>query len=93
MSVVPISGLAGKAEVSTLNAVPSAGFASDNSQVPLPYNAEPIAPKLLYSNIDYSTRRNVLPCKGITPPDQSRPPLPAPPPCTLDSKLRTKRPS
>ncbi len=66
MSVVPISGLAGKAEVSTLNAVPSAGFASDNSQVPLPYNAEPIAPKLLYSNIDYSTRRNVLPCKGIT---------------------------
>ncbi len=66
MSVVPITGLAGKAEASTLNSVPSAGFAGDNSQVPLLYKAEPIAPKLMPMNIDISSRRNVLPCKGIT---------------------------
>ncbi len=44
---------------------------------PLSYTSEPIAPKLMPNNIETSTRRNVLPCKGITHHVLRRPPVPA----------------
>ena len=61
------SGMTGKAESSLLSSMPGTGQGSDkNTNVPLLYKAEPIQPKLMPKNIDISTRRNVLPCKGIT---------------------------
>lgn len=66
MSVVPIPGLTGKAEAILLNSVPAASFSKDDWKCPMKYKSEPIAPKLMPSNIDYSSRREVLPCKGIT---------------------------
>ena len=61
------SGMTGGSETSILNAMPGTGQGSDkNTSVPPLYQSEPIQPKLMPSNIDVSTRRNVLPCKGIT---------------------------
>lgn len=62
------SGMTGKTESSLLNSMPGGcGQGSDkNTNVPLLYKSEPIQPKLMPKNIDISTRRNVLPCKGIT---------------------------
>ena len=61
------SGMTGGSETSLLNAMPGTGQGSDkNTSVPPLYQSEPIQPKLMPSNIDVSTRRNVLPCKGIT---------------------------
>ena len=47
------------------------------TSAPLIYKSEPIAPKLTPDNIDYSTRRGVLPCKGITHQVLRPPPPPA----------------
>ena len=61
------SGMTGKSETSVLNAMPGVGQGSEKcTSVPPLYKSEPIQPKLLPSNIDISSRRNVLPCKGIT---------------------------
>ena len=62
------SGMTGKAEADVLNSLPTAaGQASmTNTSKPPQFLPQPIAPKLMPNNIDYSTRRNVLPCKGIT---------------------------
>jgi len=67
MSVVNITnGMLGTSEMSLLNSMPPTGFNGDSQQKPLIYKSEPIAPKTFSNDIDYSTRRNVLPCKGIT---------------------------
>lgn len=66
MSALNIPGLSGKTEASVLKSIPSTGFSEYSGQTPLLYKSEPIAPKLMTSNIDVSSRRNVLPCKGIT---------------------------
>ena len=61
------NGMTGKAITSTLNMMPGGGQGSDEiTSTPPSYKSEPIAPKLYPDNIDYSTRRGVLPCKGIT---------------------------
>ena len=61
------SGMTGKSETNLLNMMPGTGQGSEKcTSVPLLYKSEPIQPKLLPSNIDISSRRNVLPCKGIT---------------------------
>ena len=66
-ALVQNSGMTGKSETSLLNMMPGVGQGSEkNTSVPLVYKKEPIAPKLMPSNIDVSSRRNVLPCKGIT---------------------------
>lgn len=58
--------LLGKAEANLLNSMPGGGQGSDRCpNAPLKYKSEPIQPKLMPMNIDVSTRRNVLPCKGI----------------------------
>ena len=60
-------GMTGKAQTSTLNMMPGGGQGSEEIiDIPPAYKSEPIAPKLYPNNIDYSTRRSVLPCKGIT---------------------------
>ena len=60
------SGMTGRSETSLLNAMPGTGQGSEkNTSVPLKFKSEPIQPKLMPSNIDVSSRRNVLPCKGI----------------------------
>lgn len=60
------SGMLGKAETSLLNSMPGTGQGSDsNPNTPPAYKSEPIQPKLMPMNIDVSSRRNVLPCKGI----------------------------
>lgn len=70
MTSVPISftnGTFGKVEVDTLNMVPGGGQAS-HSFLGKPHTIKNAtkAPKLLPDNLDYSTRRQPLPCKGIT---------------------------
>ena len=69
MSVIPslTSGMMGKAEAKFV--VPSAGQGGDvfgNSKPALGQVKYTKAPPLLPSNIDYSTRDGVLPCRGIT---------------------------
>ena len=60
-------GMMGNAQTNTLNMMPGGGQGSDKIiDTPPKYKSEPIAPKLYPNNIDYSTRRSVLPCKGIT---------------------------
>ncbi len=78
MSVVFMDGLDGTKEVQSSYFVPTLHrpFKQCNASIPMNYKPEPIAPKLLTPNIDYSTRRNVLPCKGITHHVLRRPPLP-----------------
>lgn len=44
---------------------------------PMVLHDEPIAPKLMPNILDPSTRRNVLPCKGITHHVLRRPPVPS----------------
>lgn len=61
------SGMLGKAEASLLNSMPGTGQGSvRNPNAPPSYKSEPIQPKLMPMNIDVSSRRNVLPCKGIS---------------------------
>ena len=61
------SGMVGNAETNLLNSMPGTGQGSEkNTNIPKAFKSEPIAPKLLTKNIDVSSRRNVLPCKGIT---------------------------
>ena len=60
------SGMLGKAGTSLLNSMPGTGQGSDfNTNTPPAYKSEPIQPKLMPMNIAVSSRRNVLPCKGI----------------------------
>ena len=59
------SGMLGKRQSDLLGSMPSAGFISPSSAAPFKFTSEPIAPKLMPNNIDVSTRRNVLPCKGL----------------------------
>ncbi len=59
------SGMLGKRQSDLLGTMPAAGFYEHNAVAPLLYSPEPIAPKLMPKNLDVSTRRNVLPCKGI----------------------------
>ena len=67
MSSAPVmtSGMMGSRQSNLLGSMPSAGFHVPNAMAPLIFSPEPIAPKLMPNNIDVSTRRNVLPCKGI----------------------------
>lgn len=66
MSVIPMTnGMLGKAEVNMFAKVPSAGFFEENTDRPPAYKSEPISVPMYTKNIDYSTRRNVLPCKGL----------------------------
>ena len=62
------SGMTGKSEFDTFRAMPGGGpqGSDSNASTPRVYKSEPIAPKMYTNDIDYSTRRNVLPCKGIT---------------------------
>ena len=62
------SGMTGRFESNLLGAMPGGGpqGSEKNTSAPLLFKSEPIQPKLMPSNIDVSTRRNVLPCKGIT---------------------------
>ena len=60
------NGMMGTEEVDTLNSIPSAQFGTAERIKPPEYKSEPIAPKLMPNNMDYSTRRQVLPCVGIT---------------------------
>jgi hypothetical protein len=78
MSVIAINGLDGTKEVKSSYFVPQLNrpFKQCNASKPMIYKSEPIAPPLLNSAIDYSTRRNVLPCKGITHHVLRRPTLP-----------------
>ena len=68
MSVVAITnGMTGAADANVLGSMPSLGLGDTlNHMQPLKYIEEPIAPKLMPMNIDVASRRNVLPCKGIT---------------------------
>ena len=66
MTSPPSMTLHGNADASLLTSMPGGGQGSaDNTSKPPQYKAEPIAPRLYPDNIDYSTRRGVLPCKGI----------------------------
>jgi len=71
------NGMTGAKETNVLGSMPAAGFFSDSMQKPLEYKEQPIAPKLMPMNIDVSSRRNVLPCKGITHHILRREPIPA----------------
>jgi|TARA_R110002110_G_scaffold165478_3_gene365818 hypothetical protein len=67
MSSAPAMTLFGTADANLHASMPGTGQGStENTVVPPQYKSEPIAPKLYPNNIDYSTRRSVLPCKGIT---------------------------
>ena len=67
-SVPPSMVLRGNADANLLNMVPGGGQGSGGipGGKPPVCKQKPIAPKLMPDNIDYSTHRNVLPCKGIT---------------------------
>ncbi len=71
MSVVKsiFAGMHGKKEVAPSRFVPSCGHPykmSGNPSVPFEMHPYQLPPKLMPDNMDYSTRRQVLPCKGIT---------------------------
>ena len=62
------SGMTGQVQTNLLGSMPGGGPQGSDTftQAPPKFESKPIAPKLMPSNIDVSTRRNVLPCKGIT---------------------------
>ena len=60
------TGMIGDEDAPTLNSIPSTQFGTAERKQPPKYKSEPIAPKLMPMNIDVSSRRNVLPCVGIT---------------------------
>jgi hypothetical protein len=59
--------------------IPSTGFKSETASniTPFKYGAYTKAPILFSNSIDYSTRRGVLYCKGITHTVLRNPPLPS----------------
>ena len=68
MSSAPLmtSGMTGTTQSNVIGSMPGVGQGlPTNPNKPPVYGSEPIQPKLYPDNIDYSTRRNVLPCKGI----------------------------
>ena len=78
MSVVNVmNGMQGRTETNILGSMPQAGFIDTRvgNRTPREYRSEPIAPKLFPDSIDYSTRRGVLPCVGITHQVLRRPPV------------------
>lgn len=61
------NGTLGKADADTLNSIPGGGQASHTFLgKPQQVKNSTKAPKLLPDNLDYSTRRQPLPCKVIT---------------------------
>lgn len=70
MSVIPsiFVGLEGSSEVHPHMLIPSTGFQSkaEANHIPLNYGKYTEAPDMFAKAIDYSSRRGVLPCKGIT---------------------------
>ena len=81
MSVIPniTLGMDGKSQTNTLGMMPPTGFPYDaiGNRTPLMYGPYTKAPNMLSAAIDYSTRRGVLPCKGITHRVLRRPAMPS----------------
>ena len=81
MSVVPLifNGLEGAADIHPHSLIPSTGFItkSESNRDPLMYGPYITAPQMFSHNIDYSTRRGVLQCKGLGHIVLRRPPIPA----------------
>ena len=81
MSVVHsiFDGLSGSAEVHPHSLIPSTGFKSktEANKKPMVLQDYVKAPILFSNSIDYSSRRAVLPCKGITNHQLRRPALPS----------------
>ena len=82
MSVVPLInvGLMGSVEVPMSRFTPTMGTATETDHSsqsnPFPYGEYTKAPKLMPDNIDYSSRRQVLPCKSIIHNVLRREPMP-----------------
>ena len=72
-------GMQGASEVHTHNLIPSTGFRSQQAgnKNPMRLFEAPTAPDHFPASIDYSTRRGVLPCKGIIHHVLRRPALPS----------------
>jgi hypothetical protein len=81
MSVVSsiFNGLAGSAEVHPHSLIPGTGFTckTEANKKPMIIQDYTKAPILFNNSLDYSTRRAVLPCKGITHHVLRRPALPS----------------
>ncbi len=71
------SGLEGSSEVHPHSLIPSTGFSykQEGNRNPMNVADYSSAPMLLPPSIDYSSRRAVLPCKGITHQVLRRPPV------------------
>ena len=80
MSIVPLitNGLDGRTDADTLGMMPVTGFPYDTNgdRDPFRYGPYTKAPNMFASAIDYSTRRGVMPCKGITHHVLRRPAVP-----------------
>ena len=78
MSVVPMSnGMLGKSQ--TIVTVPQTGFPGDvaNNTHPMKLQKYVTPQNILHDPIDYSTRRIVLPCKGLVHHVLRREPVPS----------------
>ena len=73
------NGLAGSSEVHPHSLIPGTGFTSktEANKNPMALQDYIKAPILLNDSIDYSSRRAVLPCKGITHHVLRRPAVPS----------------
>lgn len=73
------SGLEGSSDVHPHSLIPGTGFTSkaEANKNPMPLQDYVKAPVLFNESIDYSSRRAVLPCKGITHHVLRRPALPS----------------
>jgi hypothetical protein len=73
------SGLEGSSEVHPHSLIPSTGFSykQEGNRNPMNVADYSPAPMLFPPNIDYSSRRAVLPCKGITHQVLRSPPVPS----------------
>ena len=73
------SGLAGSSEVHPHSLIPGTGFSykQEGNRNPMNLPDYSSAPLHFPSSIDYSSRRSVLPCKGITHHVLRRPALPS----------------
>lgn len=81
MSIIPLinNGMTGSVEASVLLPTCATNTDSEHSShwKPFPYGEYTKAPKLMSDNIDYSSRRQVLPCKSIIHNVLRREPMPA----------------
>jgi hypothetical protein len=73
------SGLEGSSEVHPHSLIPSTGFSykQEGNRNPMNVADYSPAPMLFPPSIDYSSRRAVLPCKGITHQVLRSPPVPS----------------